>query len=137
MQLEREADMEGRENKTELVCIRCPMGCMLTVTGSEDTGLTVTGNTCARGEEYARKELTSPTRTVTTTVRVRNGRHQTVSVKTKTDIPKGRVMDCMAALRDVEMEAPVRIGELILKNAADTGVDVVATKDVKRKENGI
>ncbi len=132
--LEREDGFEKIEglDKKELICVRCPVGCMLTVTVQEDGTLEVKGNSCGRGEEYARKELTDPTRIVTTTVRVRGGRQAVVSVKTKYDIPKGKVMECMEALKSVEVEAPVFMGAVILSDAAGTGVDVVATKSVDR-----
>lgn len=119
---------EGK--KRELVCIRCPIGCMLTVTQQEADTLTVTGNTCGRGEEYAKKELTNPTRIVTSTVRVRGGRHKVAPVKTKEDIPKGKIMECMEILKGIEIEAPVHIGDIIVKNIAGTGADIVATKAV-------
>ena len=115
----------------EFVCIRCPIGCMLKVTGQGDGNLNVTGNNCNRGEEYAKKELTNPTRIVTSTIRVKNGTQAVVSVKTKEDIPKGKINECIEALKAVEVDAPVRIGDIVLENAADTGVDVVATKNVE------
>lgn len=115
----------------ELVCIRCPIGCMLTVTDNPDGSLHVTGNNCNRGAEYAVKELIAPMRIVTTTVRVKNGKQAVVSVKTKEDIPKDKINDCIEALRSVEVEAPVYIGEVVASNVADTGVDVVVTKNVE------
>lgn len=124
---------EQTERKTELICIRCPIGCMLTVTSYADGTLKVTGNSCSRGGEYGKKELTNPTRIVTTTVRVKNGSRQVVSVKTGTDIPKGKIMDCMKILKETEVEAPVHIGDVILADAAGTGVDIVATKNVGRR----
>ncbi len=120
--------------KTELICIKCPVGCMLSVTVQEDGTWEVKGNSCGRGEEYAHKELTNPTRIVTTTVRVRGGRQAVVPVKTRYDIPKGKVMECMEALREVEVAAPVFLGAVILSDAAGTGVDVVATKSVERSD---
>ena len=84
------------------------------------------------GAEYAVKEVTDPTRIVTTTVRVKNGNMPVVSVKTAQDIPKGKIFDCVEALRDVCVEAPVQIGDVILENAAGTGVDIVATGNVKQ-----
>lgn len=116
----------------ELVCIRCPIGCMLTVTDNKDGGLEVTGNSCNRGAEYAKKEFTNPTRIVTSTVRVKNGKQAVVSVKTKGDIPKDRMNDCIDRLRDIEVEAPVYIGDVVVKNVADTGVDVIVTKNVDK-----
>lgn len=115
-----------------LICINCPMGCMLTVTMQEREIITIEGNTCKRGEIYARKELTDPTRIVTSTVRVRGGCDHMVSVKTKEDVPKEKVLDCVRALKEIIVEAPVRIGDVIMENAAGTGVSIVATKEVKQ-----
>lgn len=115
-----------------LICIGCPMGCPLIVTMEKDQVTEVTGNTCKRGEIYARKEVTNPTRIVTTTVRVSGGDADMVSVKTREDIPKGKIADCVKALKEVEVAAPVKIGDVLVKNVAGTGVDVVATKNIKR-----
>ena len=90
----------------------------------------VSGNTCRRGEIYARKEVTNPTRIVTSTVKVVNGTSGTVSVKTKEDIPKEKIFACVQALRGIEVQAPVHIGDVILENVAGTGVDIVATRNV-------
>jgi len=91
----------------------------------------ITGNTCKRGEAYAQKEVTAPTRLVTSTVKVEGGNIAMVSVKTKTDVPKGKIFDVMNSLQGVSVKAPVHIGEVIVSNAADTGVDIIATKQVK------
>ncbi|MDE7340199.1 MAG: DUF1667 domain-containing protein [Lachnospiraceae bacterium] len=114
-----------------LTCINCPIGCSLTVEMEGEQVIKVSGNTCKRGEIYARKEVTNPTRIVTSTVKVVNGQSDMVSVKTKEDIPKGKIFDCVRALKNVQVEAPVRIGDVIVKNIADTGVDVVVTKNVE------
>lgn len=113
-----------------LICIGCPMGCALTVTMNGNEVVSVTGNTCKRGDDYARKEVTNPTRIVTSTVKVLNGSAETVSVKTKEDIPKGKIFECVKALKGIEVKAPIHIGDVILSNVVDTGVDIVATKDV-------
>lgn len=115
----------------ELTCINCPMGCHLTVTKEGGQVIGVTGNTCPRGEAYGRKEVTAPTRIVTTTVAVMGGTHARVSVKTREDIPKEKIFDCVRALKDVVMRAPVKIGDVVLSNAAGTGVDVIATSNVQ------
>lgn len=90
----------------------------------------VSGNTCKRGDVYARKEVTNPTRIVTSTVKVANRSMNMVSVKTKEDIPKGKIFACIEALKDVEVEAPVHIGDVIITDVAGTGVDIIATKNV-------
>ncbi len=117
--------------KKELICIGCPMGCMLTAVLEGGEVKEVTGNTCPRGEEYARKELTSPTRIVTSIARIEGGELPVVSVKTAHDIPKGKIEDCIDEIKKVSLKAPVRIGDVVVKNTAGTGVDVIATKDVR------
>lgn len=116
--------------KKELVCIGCPMGCNLTVTMEDEKVLEVKGNTCPRGADYAIKELTNPTRIVTSSVCVEGGHLPVVSVKTASDIPKGKIFDCLNELKGVVLKAPVQIGDIVLQNAADTGVAVIATKNV-------
>ena len=114
----------------QLTCIGCPMGCPITVTLDKGAILSIEGFTCKRGETYARKEVTNPTRIVTSTVRVAGGEAPVVSVKTAQDIPKGEIFPCAEALRQVVVSAPVAIGDVVLRNVAGTGVDVVATKAV-------
>lgn len=115
--------------KRELVCISCPIGCMLTVQ-DENGKLTVTGNACKRGEVYGIKEVTAPTRTVTSTIRVKGGNAPLVSVRTASDIPKEKIFSCMDEIRKAEVTAPIAVGDVLIKNAAGTGVDIVATRSV-------
>lgn len=113
-----------------LTCIGCPLGCSITVRMEGGSVISVEGNTCKRGDDYARKEVTNPTRIVTTTVRVSGGSEAMVSVKTRSDIPKDKIFDCVRALKNVKVEAPVHIGDVICNDIAGTGVDIVATKNV-------
>ncbi len=115
----------------KLICIGCPLGCRLIVELENGEIISVTGNTCKRGDDYARKEVTGPTRIVTTTVKVAGGKSSMVSVKTRFDIPKDKVFDCIRALKEVVVQAPVSIGDVVLENVAETGVDIVATKTVE------
>ena len=117
--------------KRELICIGCPLGCPLSVT-MEGTEITVTGNTCKRGEIYAKKEVTNPTRVVTSSVHVKDGVIAMVSVKTKDDIPKDKIFACMEEIRKVSVSAPVHIGDIVIENCAGTGVPVIATKNVEK-----
>ena len=117
--------------KRELICIGCPMGCPLTVELEGSEVKSVTGHTCKRGDVYARKEVTNPTRIVTSTVMVEGGTADMVSVKTRDDVPKGKIFECVQALKGLTVQAPVRIGDVILSNAAGTGVDIIATKGVE------
>lgn len=106
------------------------MGCPLKVEMENGEVVSVSGNTCKRGDVYARKEVTNPTRIVTSSVIVEGGSLAAVSVKTKEDIPKGKIFDIMKELKGVKVPAPVHIGDVILSNVAGTGVDIIATKNV-------
>lgn len=119
--------------ETELICIGCPMGCPLHVVTDGAEVISVTGNTCPRGDAYARKEVTNPTRIVTSSVRVYGSREGavTVSCKTKSDVPKASIFDVVMSLKGVSVKAPINIGDVIMPDAAGTGVDVVATKCVR------
>jgi CxxC motif-containing protein len=119
--------------KIELTCIGCPMGCAIRVTMEGGTVIEITGNTCNRGAEYAKKEVTNPTRIVTSSVRVCGSKTGavTVSCKTRTDVPKGKMFEVVKGLKNVSVAAPVRIGDVIQHNAAGTGVDIIATKSVE------
>lgn len=114
-----------------LTCIGCPMGCSLTVEMGPE--LKVTGNTCPKGAEYAKKEVTDPRRIVTSTVRVLGGTAPVVSCKTSGDIPKGQIFAVMAALSRCTVSAPVSLGEVLLPNVCGLGTDILATKAVAKE----
>lgn len=116
--------------KRILTCIGCPMGCELTVELEGLEVVSVSGYTCRRGKVYGEKEVTHPTRIVTTTVRVDGGAAPVVPVKTREDIPKDKIFACIRALKNVTVQAPVRAGDIVMTDAAGTGVDVIAVKDV-------
>lgn len=133
-----ESKTEKETEKKELICIGCPLGCGITVEMETGPGRSaapriitgITGYTCKRGEEYARKEVLNPTRIVTSTVRITSGREKMLPVKTREDIPKDKIFEVMRELDSVLAAAPVHIGDTVLENAAQTGVPVVATKEV-------
>jgi CxxC motif-containing protein len=120
--------------KKEMICIGCPMGCYLTVDYDGKTIRSVSGNRCKVGLEYAEKEISNPERTLTTTVKVKNGHLPLVSVRTNKPIPKNKIFDIMDLLAKIEVEAPVKIGDPIVQNILGTGVNVVATKNIIKKE---
>ena len=112
--------------KKSFVCIVCPRGCMLTI----DDELNVTGNTCKRGEDYAKAEVTNPVRTITSSVRVINREDQLVSVKTSQPIPKGRIKDVMEEINKVKVNAPTHIGDVVIKNVLGLDSDIIITKKI-------
>ena len=115
----------------ELTCICCPLGCRLFVDDRHPEQ--VSGNSCPKGAQYAKNEVTDPRRTVTASVRVEGGELPVVSVKTSREIPKDRIFACMEKIRALRVCAPVKLGDVLLSDCAGTGVDIVATKTVERR----
>ena len=120
-----------------LTCITCPLGCSLTVRQENGQILDISGNTCPRGADYARQEILSPSRTVTTTIEVKNGTERMLPVKTAHEIPKDKIMDCMKCIKIIRVQAPVHIGDIILENAAGTGTAVIASKTVQKADSDL
>ena len=118
-----------------VTCILCPNGCVLDVTyGGEPTAETIAveGNLCPRGREYAIDEVLHPKRTLTTSVSVIGGDEPLVSVRTASPIPRSLIKEAREALRGIAVQAPVAIGDVIVRNVVGTGVDVIATRAVDR-----
>lgn len=112
----------------ELICITCPRGCHLKV----DDNLNVTGNTCPRGETYAKAELTHPVRMVTSTVAIASVNECRLPVKTKEPVPKELIFPVMEEIRKTVVKAPIKIGDVVIENVCSSGVDVIATKDIEK-----
>ena len=112
----------------ELICIVCPKGCHLKV--DEENGYSVTGNACPRGAEYGKKELTAPTRVITSTVKVSGGLYARCPVKTAAPIPKGLIFEAMKLLDNVELQAPVRVGDVVIEDICGTGIPFIAARNL-------
>ncbi|MCL2187819.1 MAG: HAD-IA family hydrolase [Defluviitaleaceae bacterium] len=113
----------------EIICINCPAGCLMTVNEAGEA----TGHLCAKGLTYANEERTNPTRNITTSVRVRGGTLSMLSVKTASPIPKGEIFNVTREIHKITLNAPIRLGEVVLENAANTGVPIVATRHIPRR----
>ena len=111
-----------------MICINCPKGCEMDVSVDGDR-VSVTGSSCPKGETYAKSEVTNPTRMVTGLVRVA-GMRKPLSVKTRVAVPKAKIDAVLFALHQTTVQLPVRIGDVIIPNVAETGVDVVATANM-------
>lgn len=110
-----------------LPCITCPNGCILSVTEKNGDVVSVSGNACDRGEAYARSEVLAPSRIVTSSVRVRGAARSVVSVRTASAIPKGKIAEAIDLMKNIIADAPVKAGDVVIPNIADTGVDLIAT----------
>ena len=117
-----------------MICIVCPVGCQAELTVQGKQVLDVKGCNCERGTTHVMEEYTAPKRVLTTTVRVRGGIVSMLPVRTLKPIPKELLRPAVAALRKVEVETPIRIGEVVQGNLFDTGVDVVASRSVGKSE---
>ncbi len=126
------ADIE----RVPLTCIICPIGCLMEVSikqeGDTSIVLGVKDNACYRGENYAKKELIDPTRTLTTTIAVTQGEAPLVPVKTDGEIPKNRLMDCMEIIRRKCVAAPIKRGDVLIKDILGTGINVIACADISK-----
>lgn len=116
---------------TSYLCIGCPLGCRLEVEENEQHEVVeVRGHNCKKGERFARQEHVDPRRMLTTTVAVRSGQLARLPVRTADTIPKDLVMPLCVALRSVEVDTPITMGDVVLADALGSGVDVVASRDL-------
>lgn len=110
----------------ELTCIVCPRGCHLVI----DDNLNVSGNFCKRGENYAKNEITRPMRNISSTVIIKSNIINRLPVKTSANIPKDKIFEVMKEINKVIVSAPINVGDIVIKNVLDLGVDIVATRTV-------
>jgi len=116
----------------ELVCIVCPVGCNLKIDMDDNQAVCeVHGNTCPRGDAYARKELTNPTRMLTSTVKIEGAQYERLPVITSSDIPKPMMRAVMEQLRHVVVHAPVTNRDVIVANVCGLNVDIIASRTMK------
>ncbi len=116
--------------KKKLTCIICPIGCDIEVTMEDNKVTEITGNSCSRGEAYARTECINPMRTLTTTVRCDSG--VMLPVRTETTIPKAKMMDSMAQVNQITVSLPISVGDVIMEDLF--GSQVIATRSIKAAE---
>ena len=116
----------------EIVCIVCPTGCRIRVSGAGGKRFRIRGNECKRGEEYALEEITDPRRTLITTVRIDRAPLTRLPVRTNREIPKASIFPCMEVVNRTRVEAPVEIGQVIIPDILGTGADVVASRSMGR-----
>ncbi len=116
------------EKKT-IVCIGCPNGCEIEITKTDGT-FTLEGNECKKGEEYAIEEFSNPKRILTTTIQVKNGILPLIPVRSDKPLPKGKLFDCMQYLSALKIDAPLKMGQILVENILDLGVNIIASRNL-------
>jgi len=119
-------------NKKEITCIVCPIGCKIIIKTNGKKFELLEGNKCKQGVEYARSEALDPRRVLTSSVLVEDGIWPLVSVKTKKPIPKEKVFEVLKQIQRIKVNAPIKIGQVIVKNIANTNIDLIATKTIDK-----
>ncbi len=124
--------MMTEQNEKDLICILCPLGCKMTVSGCADKpeALVIRGQQCKKGREYAFEEYTNPTRTLTSTVVIHNAPLARLPVKTSRALPKHLIFQAMEDINRVELTAPVKMGSVVIKNLLETDIDVIASRSM-------
>ncbi|MCR4990298.1 MAG: FAD-dependent oxidoreductase [Lachnospiraceae bacterium] len=118
---------EDMDRSCQMICIRCPNGCLLTAKKGVDGEYEVSGNLCPKGKEYAINEMTKPMRNISSIMSVENGQGPVVSCKTSSEIPKGKIFEVMEMIGKTTVKAPVAVGDILINDVAGTGVDIIAT----------
>lgn len=116
----------------KITCIVCPIGCKILVKIDGTSFEIVDGNKCKKGVEYARNEALDPRRMLTTSILVNDGEWPLVSVKSSKPVPKEQLFPILKEIKNITIDAPVKSGQTIIKNVANTGIDIVSTKSVKK-----
>lgn len=117
-------------------CTTCPSECLLTAEVERDANgavvkvRSVTGNNCPRGDKFAHQELTCPMRVLTTTVAVSGDDEALLPVRTAEAIPLALHAQTMTIIRDLVVNAPIRMGDVVLEDLLDTGIDLIASMDI-------
>ncbi|MBQ6817233.1 MAG: DUF1667 domain-containing protein [Bacilli bacterium] len=114
----------------DLICIVCPRGCQLKAEVVDGKLVSIEGNSCVRGKTYALNELTNPTRMVTSTVAIESNELKRLPVMTDKPISKNLIFKAMEEINKVIIKAPVKIGDIVIKNILSTDVNIVATRNV-------
>ena len=120
--------------QNKIICVSCPIGCRMTIRSKDGKIISIIGNDCPKGIKYAQEEFINPLRILPTTIKVIDGEFPLVSVKTEKAIPKRLLLKAMTEIAEIEVNAPVKIGQVIKDDLMGTGVSLVATRNIKRAD---
>ena len=109
----------------------CPLGCKIHVEIEKDE-INVIGQNCKLGKEYAIQEVKDPRRILTTTIKIQDSTKKMMPVRSQKEIPKNLLKECVKKVSELRIKAPVKCGQIICKNILETGVDIIATRDMEK-----
>jgi len=119
-------------NDKKITCIVCPIGCKILVKTDGKKLELIEGNKCKSGIDYARSEALNPERMLTSSVLVLNGKWPLVSVRTTKPVPRDKIFEILKELKKVNINAPVKIGQIIIRNVNGTNIDIISTKTINK-----
>ncbi|MBQ9564389.1 MAG: DUF1667 domain-containing protein [Synergistaceae bacterium] len=127
--------------RRSFTCIICPNGCEIDAeyeAGGDGTAevRSIKGQSCPRGAEYVKQELTAPRRTIASSVLVRGGELPLASVRLTAPIPKARIFDAMEEIKKIAVDAPVEAGAVLDEDLLGLGTKLIVTKSVKNAHEG-
>jgi CxxC motif-containing protein len=123
--------LKDEREEREVTCIQCPMGCKIVVEIYKQEVLGTKNAGCSRGVEYAIKEIKSPVRDFFSTIKVNNGKTPMLSVRSTKPVPKDLLLVCAIEISKLTVQAPIRIGSVIVKDILNSGIDIIATKSIE------
>ena len=121
--------------KKHFTCVVCPIGCEIYLELHQSEVVSMEGDRCAKGREFVLQELEEPMRTLTTTIRTRGAKWAMLPVRTDRPIPKRLLFRVIEELANVELQAPVKMSDVIVRDIAGTGADIIATRNMRRENN--
>ena len=121
-------------SEKKITCIVCPISCKIQFKIDGTHFKLIDGNKCKKGVDYARNEALDPRRMLTSLVIVQNGKWPLVSVKSSRPVPKNKVFFILKEIRKTMINAPVKSGQIIIKNVANTNIDILATKSIEESD---
>ncbi|MDW7655982.1 MAG: DUF1667 domain-containing protein [Bacillota bacterium] len=114
----------------EMTCTICPVGCKITVNGEGYEIRSISGYACNRGIVYGKSEFSHPVRILTTTVKVSN-EDRLLPVRSKQPVPRELIFDCMKIIKKISVTSPIKMGDIIVADICDTGIDIIATGNLE------
>ncbi len=130
----RAIELNDKQNKKEFICIICPNSCRLTIWQNNDDEIQIEGYQCLRGKTYGIAEYTNPTRMIITTMKINNGILPIIPVRSQFPISKYDIKKIMKIINKTECQAPIKMGDILIGNIIESGIDIIASRDLKKKD---